>query len=152
LGLKSVTSCIRRENSSRVGIGRSICIVVATGVGLAARLSCCAWRVASAPACASARYTRCSGIPARFRCGCGREVAAGERGRCWWCVLAGLVTDALAGPGGQVPTQLRPLAGGLASMHRPQSGVVWLRRSAITREALRDLARDRMPYSHTAPG
>jgi hypothetical protein len=76
--------------------------------------------------------TRCSGIPARFRCGC--EVTAGERGHCWWCVLAGLVTDALAGPDGEVPARLRPLAGGLVSMRRPQSGVVWLRRSAITRE------------------
>jgi len=95
------------------------------------------------PAC-----TRCSGIPARFRCGCGRDVTAGERGRCWWCVLAGLVTGLLTGPGGQVAAQLRPLADGLVSMRRPQSGVVWLRRSAITREALRDLARDRIPCSH----
>ena len=94
--------------------------------------------------------TRCSGIPARFRCGCGREVTAGERGRCWWCVLTGLVTDALAGPDGAVPTHLRPLADGLVSMRRPQSGVAWLRRSAITRETLRDLARDRMPCSHAA--
>jgi hypothetical protein len=65
-------------------------------------------------------------------------------------VLAGLVTDALAGPGGQVPARLRPLADGLVSMHRPQSGVVWLRRSAITCQTLRDLARDRMPCSHAA--
>ena len=93
--------------------------------------------------------TRCSGIPARFRCGCGREVTAGERGRCWWCVLAEQVTDALAGPGGEVPARLRPLADGLMSMRRPQSGVVWLRRSAITRETLRDLAQDRIPCSHT---
>jgi hypothetical protein len=95
------------------------------------------------PAC-----TRCSGIPARFRCGCGREVTAGERGRCWWCVLAELVTGLLTGPGGQVAAHLRPLADGLVSMRRPQSGVVWLRRSAITREALRDLAQDRIPCSH----
>ena len=53
-----------------------------------------------------------------------------------------------AEPGGQVPAQLRPLADGLVSMRRPQSGVIWLRRSAITREILRDLARDRIPCSH----
>jgi hypothetical protein len=47
-----------------------------------------------------------------------------------------------------VPTHLRPLADGLVSMRRPQSGVVWLRRSAITREALRDLAQGRIPCSH----
>jgi hypothetical protein len=94
--------------------------------------------------------TRCSGIPARFRCGCGREVTAGERGRCWWCVLTELVTDVLAGRGGQVPTHLRPLADGLVSMRRPQSGVVWLRRSAIAQEALRGLAHDRIPCSHAA--
>ncbi len=35
-------------------------------------------------------------------------------------------------------------------MRRPQSGVVWLRRSAITRETLRDLARDSIPCSHAA--
>jgi hypothetical protein len=100
---------------------------------------------AGQPAC-----TRCSGIPARFRCGCGREVTAGEHGRCWWCVLTELVTDALAGPGGQVPSHLRPLADGLVSMHRPHSGVAWLRRSAIARETLQELARDRMPCSHAA--
>ena len=65
-------------------------------------------------------------------------------------MLAGLVTDALAGPDGEIPAQLRPLADGLVSMHRPQSGVMWLRRSAIARETLRDLARDRMPCSHAA--
>ncbi len=95
------------------------------------------------PAC-----TRCGGIPARFRCGCGREVTAGERGRCWWCVLAEVVTDVLGGPGGQVPARLRPLADGLVSMRRPQSGVVWLRRSAIARQTLRDLAHGRLPCSH----
>jgi hypothetical protein len=98
---------------------------------------------ASRPVC-----TRCSGIPARFRCGCGREVTAGERGRCWWCVLTELVTDVLAGPGGQVPIHLQPLADGLASTRRPQSGVVWLRRSAIAQEALRGLACGRIPCTH----
>ena len=97
------------------------------------------------PAC-----TRCSGIPARFRCGCGREVTAGERGRCWWCVLAELVTEVLAGPGGEVPTHLRPLAEGLVSMSRPQSGVVWLRRSVISAQILQDLAHGRLPCSHAA--
>jgi hypothetical protein len=57
----------------------------------------------------------------------------------------------LAGPDGEIPAQLRPLADGLVSMGRPQSSVVWLRRSAITRQALRDLAQDRIPCSHTAP-
>lgn len=94
--------------------------------------------------------TRCSGIPARFRCGCRREVTAGERGQCWWCVLAELVTDVLAGPGGETPSHLRPLADGLVSMRRPQSGVVWLRRSAITREALQDMAHGRIQCSHAA--
>ena len=32
-----------------------------------------------------------------------------------------------------MPAHLWPLADGLMSMHRPQSGVMWLRRSAITR-------------------
>src|SRR5262249_19684198 len=54
------------------------------------------------------------------------------------------------GPGGQVPANLRPLAGGLVSMRRPQSGVVWLRGSAITRQTLRDLACGRIPCSHAA--
>ena len=116
-----------------------------TCAGCSALTSLPGLTAAGQPAC-----TRCSGIPARFRCGCGREVTAGERGRCWWCVLAGLVTDALAGPDGQVPSHLRPLADGLVSMHRPQSGVARLRRSAITRETLQDLARDRMPCSHAA--
>jgi hypothetical protein len=94
--------------------------------------------------------TGCSGIPARFRCGCGREATAGERGRCWWCVLAELVTDVLAGPGREVPSHLRALAEGLVSMGRPQSGVVWLRRSVITREILQGLAHGCIPCSHAA--
>jgi len=114
-----------------------------TCVGCGALTSLPGLNATGQPAC-----TRCSGIPARFRCGCGREVTAGERGRCWWCVLTALVTDVLAGPGGEVPAQLRPLAEGLMSMRRPQSGVVWLRRSAITREILRDLAQGRIPGSH----
>ena len=114
-----------------------------TCAGCGALTSLPGLNAAGQPAC-----TRCSGIPARFRCGCGREVTAGERGRCWWCVLTELVTDILAGPGGQVPTQLRPLAEGLVSMRRPQSGVIWLRRSAITRETLRDLAHGRIPCDH----
>jgi hypothetical protein len=59
-----------------------------------------------------------------------------------------LVTDILAGPGGQVPAQLQPLADGLVSMRRPQSGVIWLRRSVIARQTLRDLASDRIACSH----
>jgi hypothetical protein len=55
---------------------------------------------------------------------------------------------AAAAAGARLPPGL--LAGGLVSMRRPQSGVVWLRRSAITRETLRDLARDRIPCSHAA--
>ena len=94
--------------------------------------------------------TRCSGIPAAFRCGCGREVTAGERGRCWWCVLTDLVDDVLTGPDGAIPTHLQPLAQGLVSMRRPQSGTAWLRRSAIARETLRDLARGRIVSSHAA--
>jgi hypothetical protein len=116
-----------------------------TCAGCGALTSLPGLNAAGQPAC-----PRCSGIPARFRCGRGREVTAGERGRCWWCVLAGLVTDVLPGPGGQVPTHLRPLADGLVSMRRPQSGVVWLRRSAMTRETLRDLAQGRIPCGHAA--
>jgi hypothetical protein len=92
----------------------------------------------------------CSGIPAAFRCGCGRDVTAGEHGRCWWCVLTDLVNDVLAVPGGEVPIHLQPLAQGLVSMRRPQSGVAWLRRSAIARQTLRDLAHGRIACSHAA--
>jgi hypothetical protein len=49
-----------------------------------------------------------------------------------------------------VPPHLRPLADGLMSMRRPQSGVVWLRRSAISRETLQGLAHGRLPCSHAA--
>ena len=79
--------------------------------------------------------TRCSGIPARFRCGCGREVTAGERGRCWWCVLAGLVTDALAGPDG-AGAHPPAAAGGRAGVDAPPAK----RRGMATPE--RDNARD----------
>jgi len=49
-----------------------------------------------------------------------------------------------------VPAHLRPLAEGLVSMRRPQSGVVWLRHSTITCQTLRDLAHGRLPCSHAA--
>jgi hypothetical protein len=65
-------------------------------------------------------------------------------------VLSELVTDVLGGPGGQVPAHLRPLADGLVSMRRPQSGAIWLRRSAIARETLQGLAHGRIPCSHAA--
>jgi hypothetical protein len=55
-------------------------------------------------------------------------------------VLTELVADVLAGPGGQVPAHLRPLAEGLVSMRRPQSGVAWLRHSTTARQTLRDRA------------
>lgn len=67
-----------------------------------------------------------------------------------WTLDPGLEGRSLAGPGGEIPAHLRPLAGGLMTMHRPQSGVVWLRRSATARETLQDLAGDRMPCSHAA--
>jgi hypothetical protein len=35
-------------------------------------------------------------------------------------------------------------------MYRPQSGVVWLRRSAIAHETMQDLAHGRIPCSHAA--
>ena len=58
----------------------------------------------------------------------------------------------MSSPGlaGEVATHLRRLADGLVSMRRPQSGVAWLRRSAIKRETLRDLAHGRIPCSHAA--
>jgi len=67
---------------------------------------------------------RCSGIPARLRCGCGREVTAGEHGRCWWCVLAGLVTDARARNPGQAAQQAsgRTPAPGITSQ-TPRAGI-----------------------------
>lgn len=94
--------------------------------------------------------TRCSSIPAVFRCGCGREVTAGEHGRCWWCVLGDLIDEILTGPEGDIPRRLAPLAQGLGLMPRPQSGALWLRRSAIARETLQDLAHGRIDCSHAA--
>ena len=99
---------------------------------------------AGQPAC-----TRCSGIPARFRCGCGREVTAGERGRCWWCVLTGLVTDTLTGPGGQVP----PGCGRWPTGWCPCTARKAASRGCAQHDNARDLAgpgRDRMPCSHAA--
>lgn len=98
----------------------------------------------------NALCTRCSIIPAAFHCGCGRAVTAGENGRCWWCVLTDQIDDVLAGPDGAIPVHLQPLTQGLGSMPRPQSGALWLRRSATARETLQDLAHGRIDCSHAA--
>jgi len=91
---------------------------------------------------------RCSGIPLNLTChSCGEETVLGGV-NCWRCVLGSMVRDLLAGPDGNVPAELEPLAAAICSMRRPNSGVTWLRGNPRVGELLRSLAAGTVELSH----
>jgi hypothetical protein len=70
----------------------------------------------------------CSGITLNVDClECGAEDELHSNGRCWRCVLKKQVGQTLAGPTGQIPDPLAPLARSLGQMPRPNSGLTWIR-------------------------
>lgn len=86
-----------------------------------------------------------SGIYTCPSCGAGGRLYAG--GRCPRCALAVRLDEHLAGPDGQVPSQLRPLRDALAAAGNPRGILCWLRRSPNAR-LLGELAASGKPLSH----
>jgi hypothetical protein len=72
----------------------------------------------------------CAGLPGVYTCpACGTGGRLYADGRCPRCALAVRLDEHLAGPDGQVPSQLRPLRDALAAASTPRGILCWLRRS-----------------------
>jgi len=90
----------------------------------------------------------CVGHAADYTCRqCGRSGNPHSRGRCAHCVLAGRVSELLAGPGGTVAPQLEPLATALAAAPSPFPAIQWIKESPNTRLLAR-LAAEGRTLSH----
>ncbi len=90
----------------------------------------------------------CAGLAGVYVCpGCGTGGRLYAGGRCPRCVLAARLEQHLAGPGGQVPGQLRPLLDALAGAGNPRGVPCWLKRSPNAR-LLAELAAAGQPLSH----
>jgi hypothetical protein len=79
------------------------------------------------PVCGPCAGTRGLDYTCR-ECGRGGEIHSG--GRCFGCVLAERARILLAGPGGAVSAQLRPLLAALTTVTNPATVVTWLGKSS----------------------
>lgn len=89
------------------------------------------------PAC-----RRCSGVTLNVDCvGCGTEAELYSGGRCQRCVLGATAQHLLTNPHtGMVTPELQIICDALTSMHRPNSGLTWIRQAHV-QTALRSLSR-----------
>jgi hypothetical protein len=89
------------------------------------------------PAC-----RRCSGVKLNVDCiSCGAEAELYSGGRCQRCVLGATAQRLLTNPDtGVIAPQLQVIVDALTAMHRPNSGLTWIRQPHIDR-VLRELAR-----------
>ena len=85
---------------------------------------------------------RCSGVKLNVDCiSCGAEAELYSGGRCQRCVLGATAQRLLANPDtGVIAPQLQVIIDALTAMHRPNSGLTWIRQPHVDR-VLRDLAR-----------
>jgi hypothetical protein len=85
---------------------------------------------------------RCSGLKLNVDCiSCGAEAELYSGGRCERCVLGATAQRLLANPDtGVIAPQLQVIVDALTGMHRPNSGLTWIRQPHVDR-VLRDLAR-----------
>lgn len=92
------------------------------------------------PAC-----RRCSGIRLNVDCvGCGAETELYTGGRCQRCVLEETAQWLLSDHDtGLIAPQLQVIVNALTAMHRPNSGLVWIRQPHV-QSVLRELARHPM--------
>lgn len=73
----------------------------------------------------------CVGFDLPTGCGtCSSSAAAYEGGRCARCVMTDQARRLLTGPGGTVPTQLRPLLRALSEVEEPRTVLAWIRRNS----------------------
>lgn len=86
-------------------------------------------RIDGHPAC-----RRCSDVRVNVDCrSCGTEDDLYSGGSCWTCSLGRAVDRALTDPTtGSVSRELAPLAQGLKSMKRANSGLTWIRQPHVT--------------------
>ncbi len=91
----------------------------------------------------------CSGCKLDYRCANCGEPGVRAHNRCSRCFTAELLQNALAGQGGEIPAQLRPLADALVNANDPRSVAVWLGKSAAA-DLLTNLARTGETISHEA--
>ena len=90
----------------------------------------------------------CAGLPSTYTCpACGKGGRNYADGRCPRCVLAIRLDKHLAGPDGQVPSQLQPLRDALATAVDPRGILCWLGRSRNAR-LLGELAASGQQLSH----
>jgi hypothetical protein len=89
------------------------------------------------PAC-----RRCSGVRLNVDCvSCGAEGELYSGGRCQRCVLGATAQRLLTNPDtGLIAPQLQVIVDALTAMHRPNSGLTWIRQSHV-QSVLRELAR-----------
>jgi hypothetical protein len=93
----------------------------------------------------------CSGIPLDVCCRrCGQEAPMGRAVICWRCQLSDLLDALFAGPDGQIPDHVRPIAAALLGMPRPLSGYAWIRRNPRAQDLLRGLATREVDLDHAA--
>lgn len=85
---------------------------------------------------------RCSGVTLNVDCvSCGDEAELYNGGRCLRCVLGATAQRLLTHPDtGIIAPPLQVIVDALTSMHRPNSGLTWIRQPHVDR-ILRDLAR-----------
>ncbi|MEU0942367.1 XRE family transcriptional regulator [Streptomyces canus] len=90
----------------------------------------------------------CSGVDIGFSCRhCGFPGDIYADGYCARCVVHDQISDLLSGDGGEVPTQLTPLADALISAQFPQSVLKWIRSSASA-QLLAELAAVHSEITH----
>ena len=89
------------------------------------------------PAC-----RRCSGVKLNVDCvGCGEETEIYSGGRCLRCVLRMTAQRLLTNPNtNAIAQQLQIIVDALTTMHRPNSGLTWIRQPHV-QSVLRELAR-----------
>jgi hypothetical protein len=84
----------------------------------------------------------CSGVQLNVDCvSCGEEAELYSGGRCQRCVLGATATALLTNPDtGVIAPQLQIVVDALTAMHRPNSGLTWIRQAHV-QSVLRGLAR-----------
>jgi len=91
----------------------------------------------------------CAGWHVEYRCrDCGQPGIKSKR-LCSRCITRSELRGLLAGPDGQIPNQLQPLADALLSARDPRSVAVWLGKSSAA-TMLSELARSEQPITHDA--
>ncbi|MFJ1700266.1 hypothetical protein ACIOHC_35250 [Streptomyces sp. NPDC088252] len=90
-------------------------------------------------------------MPLDVRCKrCGEENLASDSNIYWRCLLTDRINKLLAGPDGEIPERLRPLAEAITGMPRPNSGWAWIHMNRRVPELLRGLAVGEIELSHDA--